>query len=94
MAAIDISWLEPRVIISAIFILVVTVILFRLLVGPARLLLRLVLQIAGGMVILILFNFMTAAWGLTVGVNVINGLLVGTMGAPGLLMLVLLQLVL
>lgn len=89
MADIDIS-----IIVTGLFCLIVLYILFRLLYYPLRYVFRLLLQAMGGLLILIIFNFLASFWDITIGVNVFTGLLVGIMGLPGLVMLVCLQLIL
>lgn len=67
----------------------------RILYLPVRLLARACVHFAGGVVILLLFNLIAySVWGFFIGVNIFSGLVVGFMGIPGLVMLVILKAIL
>ncbi len=74
--------------------IVVLLILFRVLYYPLRCLFKLLFQTAGGVVVLLLFNFVASIWGFSVGLNLFTAMLVGVMGIPALIMLICLQLIL
>lgn len=84
---------DISIIITIIFSLIVLYLLFRVLVYPLRFIFRVLLQTAGGLIILLIFNFFISYWGFSVGVNLLTGLVVGIMGIPGLVMLICLQMI-
>lgn len=58
---------------------------------PLKMLLRVFSKAIVGGAFLALFNFIGAIWGLTIGLNVITILIVGFLGIPGIIMLLVLQ---
>ena len=75
----------------AIFLLVA---LARIFTAPLRLILTLAVNTVSGLVALWLVNLFAPVTGLYIGLNVVNGLIVGVFGLPGLVLLVLLKWVL
>lgn len=76
---------------AVLFGLFMLLFLLRVFYKPLRLLLRAAfLTILGG-VVLYLYNFAGALWGLAVGLNIISAFVVGVMGLPGLGALVALK---
>ncbi len=69
-------------------------VILRILLVPFKLIIKLVLNALVGGVLLIIFNFVGAPLGLHVGINVITALVVGFLGIPGLILLILIQLIL
>lgn len=86
--------LELNMVIAAIFGLFVFYYLVKLLAAPARALFRIILTGVVGAVILFVFNLVAGFFSLTIGVNAVTALIVGFMGLPGLVMLVVIQKVL
>ncbi|HHX74247.1 MAG TPA: pro-sigmaK processing inhibitor BofA [Firmicutes bacterium] len=78
-------------VIAVIFGLFVLYYLLRLLAAPARLLLRVLLTGAAGAVVLFVFNLAAGFFGLALGINAATSLIVGFMGLPGLVMLIVVQ---
>ena len=78
-------------VIAVIFGLFVLYYLLRLLAAPARLLLRVLLTGAAGAVVLLVFNLAAGFFGLALGINAATSLIVGFMGLPGLVMLIVVQ---
>ncbi len=66
----------------------------RILLVPFKLIIKLVINALIGGVLLIIFNLLGAPLGLHVGINVITALVVGFLGIPGLILLILIQLIL
>lgn len=66
----------------------------RILLVPFKLIIKLVINALIGGVLLIIFNLLGAPLGLNVGINVITALVVGFLGIPGLILLILIQLIL
>ncbi len=82
---------DLNVILAVIFGLVVLYLVAKMLVAPARLLLRLVACGLIGVAGLLVFNLAGGLFGVHIGINLATMLIVGYMGLPGLVMLLLLQ---
>ncbi len=80
-----------NLIAAVIFGLFMLFFLSRIFYKPLKLLLRVLLWTALGGIIIYLYNFAGAIWGLAVGLNVISAFFVGVMGLPGLGALVALK---
>lgn len=80
-----------NVALAVIFGIFVLYFVGRMLVTPAKLILRLVATATVGAVALLVFNLVAGMFSFAIGVNAITALVVGYMGLPGLAMLVLLQ---
>ncbi|MBQ9521498.1 MAG: pro-sigmaK processing inhibitor BofA family protein [Oscillospiraceae bacterium] len=74
-----------------VFLLVAVV---RILSAPLRLALKLLLNTVSGFVALWLVNLLSGVTGVYLGLNVVNALIVGVFGLPGLVLLILLKWVL
>lgn len=72
--------------------LVGVLILARLLAKPFRILLKLFLNTILGGLLLIVLNTFSHVWGLQIGVNPFTAAVIGVLGLPGLLLLILLKL--
>ena len=73
------------------FGLLMIVVLSRVFYKPLKLLFRALLWTVLGGVVIYLYNFAGALWGLAIGLNVISAFVVGVMGLPGLGALVALK---
>lgn len=82
---------DLNVVLAVIFGVFVVYFVGRMLVTPARLVLRLVTTATVGAVALLVFNLGAGIFSFSIGVNMVTALVVGYMGLPGLAMLVLLQ---
>lgn len=80
-----------NLIAAVIFGLFMLFFLSRIFYKPLKLLLRVLLWTVLGGIIIYLYNFAGAIWGLAVGLNVISAFFVGVMGLPGLGALVALK---
>ncbi len=78
-------------IVAFLFGVLALYILVRLLYFPARYLLKIMGNIVIGGVLLALFNLLGGVWGLFIGVNVFTAAVVGFLGLPGIIMLLVLQ---
>jgi len=65
-----------------------------LLVVPIRILMKLLVNGIIGGVVLFLFNLVGGLFGLNIVVNPINAILVGFLGVPGVVLILLLQVIL
>ena len=73
--------------------LLLGVILFRILLAPIRLVVRLALHAAAGLLSLILLNFLAPLSGVLIPVNAVTVLVSGIFGLPGTALLLLLELI-
>lgn len=65
-----------------------------LLVFPIRLLIKLLINGLIGGAILFLFNLIGGIFGLTIAINPLNALIVGILGIPGVVLLLIAQMIL
>ena len=63
----------------------------RMLLGPIRLVLKLMYNAVVGGLILVLLNFIGNYVGLHIALNPVNALIVGFLGVPGVLLLIVLK---
>ena len=75
----------------AIALLFVLLIAFKLFSTPLRLVLKVGMNTVLGFLALIALDLFSPLLGLHIGVNLINALIVGILGLPGLALLVLMQ---
>ncbi len=83
--------IDLNIILAFVFGLMVLYLLARILVYPMRLLAKVVGNSLVGAVLLMVFNLLGALVGLSVGVNVVSALVVGFLGLPGLITLLIIQ---
>jgi len=74
--------------LAAVFLIVAVI---RLLAAPLKLALRLAVNAALGFAAMWLLNLTSAYTGLSLGLNLFNGLVVGILGIPGFLLLLLVK---
>ena len=65
--------------------------LIKILAAPMRLLTKLAINTAVGYVVLFIFDFFADFFAIGVELNLLNALIVGVFGIPGILLLVLLK---
>jgi inhibitor of the pro-sigma K processing machinery len=82
---------DLNVALAVVFGVFVLYFVGRMLVGPTRFALRVLVTAVVGGVSLLLFNLIAGFFAFSIGINALTALVVGYMGLPGLLMLVLLQ---
>lgn len=83
--------LDLNQIIALFFGLLVIYLLARLLYLPAKLFISLLGNTVVGGGLLVLFNVAGSYFGLSIGVNILTALLVGLLGVPGIVLLMVLQ---
>ena len=86
--------MDVNIILAFIFGLMVLYLLARILVYPMRILAKIVGNSLVGGVVIILFNVLGGVVGLSVGVNILSALVVGFLGIPGLITLLIVQAIL
>lgn len=74
--------------------LVILYIVGLLLVIPLKFLIKLVINAVIGGIILFIFNIIGAFLGYTVVINPLNALIVGVLGVPGIILILILQFIL
>ena len=80
-------------IILGILIVLAVMLIFKLFSLPIRLVFRILINTAAGFALLLIFNYIGMYLGLSIGINIINALLIGILGIPGLLLLVFLTMI-
>lgn len=73
-------------------VIAVIVLLIKILSAPIKLVFKLLLNALFGFIILFVFNFFGAFINFTLGVNWLNAIVVGFLGVPGVILLILLKL--
>ncbi|MBR0280797.1 MAG: pro-sigmaK processing inhibitor BofA family protein [Oscillibacter sp.] len=74
---------------SIILVVFLLVALVRILSAPLRLIVKLAANAVSGLVALFLVNLLTPVTGIYLGLNLVNALIVGIFGLPGLVLLIL-----
>ena len=77
--------------VSLVIVVFLLVALARILSAPLRLALKLLVNAASGLVALWLVNLLSGVTGIYLGLNLVNALIVGIFGLPGLILLILLH---
>ena len=80
--------------LSIAVVIFLLIALARILSAPLRLAIKLLANTVSGLVALWLVNLLAPITGVHLGLNVVNWLIVGIFGLPGLVLLILLQWVL
>lgn len=70
---------------------IAAVLVIKLLSAPIRLAFKLLLNALSGFVTLFLLNFIGTAMGVSLGINFFNAVVVGILGVPGVVLLLLLK---
>lgn len=70
---------------------IAVVLVLRLLSAPIRLAFKLLINALVGFAVLLVVNFAGGMVGLSLGINWLNALIVGVLGAPGVALLLLLK---
>lgn len=92
MPTIDSFILEPAVIIAYIFGLLLLYLICRVFFIPLKILFKLFYNAAIGAILLVVLNFVGSYFDFNLAINPFTALVVGFLGIPGLVLLVLLKL--
>ncbi len=76
---------------AVVICILLVVLLFKILKTPLKWALKLLLNAASGFIALVVLNFFGAIVGLTLPINLINCLVTGILGLPGVVLLLLLK---
>lgn len=82
-----------NIVIGALFLAVILLILAHVLWQPIRLIWKLLLNSAIGLVLLMVFNFFGGYFDFGIPVNIITVLVAGFLGVPGLILLACFRLI-
>ena len=82
-----------NIVIGALFLAVILLILAQVLLQPMRLIWKLLLNSAIGLVLLMVFNFFGGYFDFSIPVNIITVLVAGFLGVPGLILLACFRLI-
>jgi inhibitor of the pro-sigma K processing machinery len=85
--------MDYKVMIAYILGIILLFLLGRLLVIPLKAVLKLVLNAVIGGIVLIVINFIGELFRYHIALNIISALIVGLLGIPGVLLLVVLKLI-
>lgn len=86
--------IEPAQLFFAVaFILFLILVSTRILVKPLRLLVRLLFNGVVGLIMLAVFNFVGGLLNFAVPVNIVTVIIAGFLGIPGLILLIILQII-
>lgn len=83
-----------NVIIAVLFLLVILYIVAQVFIKPVKLLWKLLLNSALGLVLLLIVNYLASYFDFSLPVNIISVLIAGFLGIPGVILLICLQLLL
>jgi len=72
-------------------VIVVGVILNKLAISPAKLVFKAGYSLAFGMILIWAFNYVGVFWGLYIPANIVTILMAGTLGLPGIGLMIALQ---
>lgn len=81
-------------IMAALFLLVILYILAQVFLKPIKLLWKLILNSAIGLILLLIVNYIGAYFSFKIAINIITVLIAGFLGVPGILLLICFQLLL
>ena len=76
-------------IILIILIALGVLLTFKLFALKIKLIFRLLFSTAAGFVFLILINYIGSFVGISLGINIVNALIIGILGLPGILLLLI-----
>ncbi|PKM72739.1 MAG: hypothetical protein CVU91_06840 [Firmicutes bacterium HGW-Firmicutes-16] len=76
---------------AVVICILLVVLLFKILKTPLKWALKLLLNAVGGFIALVILNFFGAIFGLSLTINLVNCLVAGILGLPGVVLLLLLK---
>lgn len=84
--------IEPAQLFFAVaFVLFLLLVSARILVKPLRLLVKILVNSLIGLLLLVAFNFVGGLMDFTIPINIVTILLAGFLGIPGLILLIVVQ---
>ena len=86
--------IEPAQLFFAVaFIIFLVLVSARILVKPLRLLVKLLFNTVAGLILLVIFNFVGGLISFSIPINIVTVLLAGFLGIPGLILLIVVQII-
>ncbi len=82
-----------QLIFAVIFVLFLVLVSARIFVRPLRLLVKILVSSFVGLLLLVVFNFFGGMLDFTIPVNIVTVILAGFGGIPGLILLILVQII-
>lgn len=79
--------------LSFLVALIVLFLVLKIIAAPIKIIIKLMLNALAGGVVLFLINMIGAGFGFVLDINWITSLIVGIFGAPGVILVILLQIV-
>lgn len=76
---------------AVVICILLVVLLFKIIKTPLKWALKLLLNAVGGFIALVILNFFGSIFGLSLTINLINCLVAGILGLPGVILLLLLK---
>ena len=77
--------------VLAVVIIAAIILALKLFSLPIRWIFRLLLSTVSGFVFLLLINYIGSYIGVAIGINILNALIIGVFGLPGVLLLLILN---
>ena len=74
-------------ILAYIFAIIILVVIGKLFLFPIKILTKLVVNAMLGGITLVLVNYIGGFWGLHLAFNIVNAIIVGVLGVPGVILL-------
>ena len=82
--------MEVKMLLIYIACIIGIIIVGKIFIVPIKIILKLILNSVLGVILLYIINMVGAIWGLHIGINLINALIVGILGIPGAILLLIL----
>ncbi|MGE5329371.1 MAG: pro-sigmaK processing inhibitor BofA family protein [Deltaproteobacteria bacterium] len=83
--------IETNTLLAYVFGLIVLYVIGKILIVPLKFLVKLFINAALGGIVLWLLNVFGGSVGINIGINVITAIVVGVLGIPGVILLVILN---
>ena len=78
-------------VLVVVFLILIAFIVLRILVGPIKILIKLMFSSSLGLLGISLFNLVASVFGIHIGINMLTIITVGILGIPGMVLLLILQ---
>lgn len=82
--------MEIKMLLIYIACIIGIIIVGKIFIVPIKIILKLILNSILGVILLYIINMVGAIWGLHIGINLITALIVGILGIPGAILLLIL----
>ena len=82
--------MEVKMLLIYIACIIGIIIIGKIFIVPIKIILKLILNSILGVILLYVINIIGTIWGLHIGINLITALIVGILGIPGAILLLIL----